>query len=195
MPLITLQSAKGYGWGAASAGPTTAFESIATANGTGSSGVITFNSIPNTYKHLQLRMISKGTLPYGFPAGIRYDFNGDSTSSNYYGHNIRADGTTVSASHGSGNTSYSWTTGGSVGTNVYAVGIMDILDYSSTSKLKTGRTIVGADYNNVATGMIIHASFLWQNTAAINSITLTADSTYTGNFTTASSFALYGIRG
>ena len=30
------------------------FESIATATGTGSSGVITFSSIPSTYKHLQI---------------------------------------------------------------------------------------------------------------------------------------------
>ena len=33
------------------------FYSIATANGTGSSGLITFNSIPSTYQHLQVRGI------------------------------------------------------------------------------------------------------------------------------------------
>ena len=35
------------------------FESIATVSGTGSSGTITFSSIPATYKHLQIRYIGK----------------------------------------------------------------------------------------------------------------------------------------
>jgi hypothetical protein len=173
---------------------TTAFDSIATANGTGSSGVITFSSIPSTYKHLQIRMTSKGSLPYGFPGGIATVFNGDTTTANYYSHNLRADGTAVSASDGSGYTSYFWSSTGSTGTDVYAIGVMDILDYTN-NKFKTSRSFLGADYNNTATGMLIHASFLWQNTAAITSITLTSDPTYTGNWTTATSFALYGIKG
>jgi hypothetical protein len=169
------------------------YDSIATANGTGSSGTITFSSIPSTYSHLQIRMISKGNQPYGFPAGIETIFNSDTTSSNYYNHNIRGDGSSVATSGGSGNISYPWASTGSTGTNIYAVGILDILDYKNTNKFKTSRSILGTDYNG--SGMVILGSMIWKNTAAINSITLISDSTYTGNWTTATQFALYGIRG
>jgi hypothetical protein len=77
--------------------------------------------------------------------------------------------------------------------NIYAAGIMDILDYTNSNKYKTGRSILGTDYNG--SGMFISGSFFWQNTAAITSITLTSDPTYTGNWTTSTSFALYGIKG
>lgn len=173
--------------------PAGAYDSIATANGTGSSGTITFSSIPSTYTHLQLRMINKGGASGSFPAGMQLIFNSDTTSSNYYNHNLRGDGSSVAASAGSNNSSYVWAGGGSTGTNIYAVGILDILDYKDTNKYKTGRSLLGADYNG--SGMVILGSILWKNTAAINSITCISDPTYTGNWTTATQFALYGIRG
>jgi hypothetical protein len=35
----------------------------------------------------------------------------------------------------------------------------------------------------------------WTNTAAINSISIVSDATFGGNWTTATQFALYGIKG
>jgi hypothetical protein len=36
--------------------PSGAYDSIATVSGTGSSGTISFTSIPSTYTHLQIRL-------------------------------------------------------------------------------------------------------------------------------------------
>jgi hypothetical protein len=172
--------------------PDGAYDSLATVTPNGSTGTVTFVGIPNTYTHLQIRMISKGNQPYSFPGGIQTIFNGDTTSSNYYNHNLRGDGSSASASSASGNTSYFWASTGSNGTNVYTVGILDILDYKNTNKFKTGRSLLGTDYNG--SGMVILGSVLWNNTAAINSITLISDPTYTGNWTTATQFSLYGVK-
>jgi hypothetical protein len=175
--------------GAAAGG---SYESIATANGTGSSGTITFTSIPSTYQHLQLRMINKGGSAGGFPAGMQLIFNSDTTATNYYNHNLRGNGSAAAASAGNDNASYVWAGAGSDGANIYAAGILDVLDYANTNKYKTGRSLIGADYNG--SGMIILGSILWKNTAAITSITCISDPTYTGNWTTSTSFALYGIK-
>jgi hypothetical protein len=174
------------------------YYSIATINATGSSASITFSSIPSTYTHLQLRIISCET----YTANPGYDFgamsfNGDNTSGNYYSHFLYGD-TSVHAGSLAGG---SWGNGGagimsgrsySGQGNNYAANIMDILDYSNTNKYKTTRTISGLNnnYSNANQGIWL-TSTLWQSTSAINSITIT---TGTSNFTSNSQFALYGVK-
>jgi hypothetical protein len=165
-----------------------AYESIATANGTGASGVITFTSIPSTYKHLQIRWINKSTSTGSYNL-LR--FNSDS-GSNYADHYLYGDG--ASAIAGADTTQTSINLFGSLVTssasNVYATHIVDILDYTSTNKNKTVRAFGGQDSNG--SGVIFLTSGLWMNSGtAISSLTLTANST---NFTSASQFALYGIK-
>jgi hypothetical protein len=70
-------------------------------------------------------------------------------------------------------------------------GVVDILDYANANKYKTTRNLMGNDYNG--SGNIQLFSGLWMSTSAINTITLT---TSTGsNWTSATQFALYGIKG
>lgn len=187
-PLITTRagaSANAYGWGAASAAGT-AYESIATASGTGSSHIITFSSIPSTYTHLQLRYISNSTLYSGWDV----TFNSN-TGSNYTNHQLNGTGAAVSASGEASQTGYHNPHYSGYATNTYSAGIMDVLDYASTSKYKTVREFFGYDDNSV--GNIIVGSGLWLSTSAISSITITGTNA-TRYFTTASKFALYGIK-
>jgi hypothetical protein len=164
------------------------YESIATANGTGASGVITFSSIPSIYQHLQIRWIDKssGSGSYNF-----LNFNSD-TGSNYANHYLYGDGADDLA--GADTTQTKINLYGSLVTssaaNVYAAHVVDILDYANTNKYKTVRALGGQDSNG--SGVIFLSSGLWQSTAAINSLTITAN---TDNFTTASQFALYGLKG
>jgi hypothetical protein len=172
------------------------YESIATANGTGSSNVITFSTIPSTYKHLQLRFITRGGAAGGYPADISsFVLNSDTTASNYYCHSLFGTGSgTPSTTAGNNNYSgFLQMAGAEALANTYVVGVIDFLDYANTNKYKTIRNLNGADFNG--SGRVIFSSMLWKNTNAISSISITADPTYTGNFTTASSFALYGIKG
>lgn len=160
------------------------FESIATANGTGSSASVTFSSIPGTFKHLQIRTLANDALG----SQINMIFNAD-TGSNYARHRLYGDGTTVAAS-GTATTTNMFNMAFATGTaNIYGSSIIDIVDYASTTKYKTARSLMGWDLNG--SGNLYLTSGLWMNTAAITSITLTAS----GTLTTASTFALYGIKG
>jgi hypothetical protein len=70
------------------------------------------------------------------------------------------------------------------------VGIIDIHDYANTSKNTTSRHFLGVDNNGV--GRIFMSSGMWPSTAAVNSVSIISEA---GNWTTASQFALYGIKG
>jgi len=80
---------------------------------------------------------------------------------------------------------------GSSNTTTYGVMILDIIDYTSTSKYKTLRMISGGNVNG--TGSVISLdSALWQSTSAITSLTIRADSTA---FASGTTISLYGIKG
>jgi len=193
MPVITTRanaSATGYGafLGAAAS---TAFESIATATGTGSSGTITFSTIPSTYQHLQIRYNARCTR-VNTDAGVHLQFNSD-TGTNYTLHQLTGAGSGVSAN---GSTSQNYITIGvatadSSPANVMGVGIIDIHDYANTSKYKTVRSLVGDDQNNT-NGVIYLRSGLWLSTSAITDISIIAQ---VDSWTTTTTFALYGIKG
>ena len=167
---------------------TGAFESIATATGTGSSGTITFSSIPSTYKALQIRtnfIVSAATTVW-----VR--LNGD-TAANYTGHGlVGSQGTaTVYGNTGQNYIVFAGMSAGQIGTTTYpTTAIVDILDYTNTSKNKTVKGISGTEFNATG-GEVDLSSGLWVNTAAITSITI--GNTSSANFSTSSTFALYGI--
>ena len=79
------------------------YDSIATTTvGAGGTTSITFSSIPQTYTHLQLRMLTIGNgsnTASGFMA-----LNCDSTSTNYYTHYLYGNGATAAA--GANQTNY-----------------------------------------------------------------------------------------
>ncbi len=172
-----------------------AFESIATATGTGSSNTITFSSIPSTYQHLQIRAIVKNTNSAAIgTASLMMRLNSDA-SALYAQHYLRGDGAAISASGFKDQTTIycgECETGGEASiANRMGAAIIDIHDYASTSKTKTVRCFSGADLNSTQ-GYINLTSGLWRSTAAVNSITFIAGS---NNFNSQTVFALYGIKG
>jgi hypothetical protein len=169
-----------------------AFESIATVTvGAGGSSTITFSSIPATYKHLQVRAISRTTFA-GPATGINARFNSD-TGSNYALHQLYGDGSSAASYAASAQSSMSIsTTIGSTGlANAFGVFILDILDYGNINKHKTVRCLVGKELNG--SGQAALYSSVWLNSSAVTTLTiLPSDGS---NFSQYSSFALYGIRG
>jgi hypothetical protein len=154
-----------------------------------SASSVEFTNIPQTYKHLEIRSIAKDTAQASGSFNLRARFNNDSAG-NYTLHRLFGQGTSASADAYTGQTSV---VAGNVPangyTNVFGAGVCQILDYTSTSKNKTVRTLSGADVNGSG-GYIFFTSNLWLNTAAITSITLLTDATA---LAANSSFALYGI--
>jgi hypothetical protein len=160
---------------------TSSFESIATALGTGSSGVITFSSIPSTYKHLQIRIT-------GFQATSNDIFIKVNSDAGVRGHWLMGNGSTASAGSeaGTGDGQYFGTFGWNA--TYPSVYVVDVLDYGSTTKAKTIRSLGGYDSNGA--GRVNLLSSLFTTTSAITSITFTSGNSYSSN----SHFALYGIK-
>ena len=163
------------------------YESIATINGNGSTATITFSSIPSTYSHLQVRVMAR-VAAGGEDLTLR--LNGD-TGTNYARHRLTGSGSAAAA--GALTSTTGITTLGSAGmpstANIYAVTVIDILDYANANKYKTAKMLSGQDSNG--SGGVELTSGVWMNTTAVNSLTIRANSS---NFPTAASFALYGIK-
>lgn len=161
------------------------YDSIATVSvGAGGSSTISFTSIPGTYRHLQLRILSQTNNTAQF-SGIVTQFNSDSTLANYYRHDLYGNGTSPGASAAQQRPLIYSGAGPQFG-----VGVVDILDYANTNKYKTVRGISGTDQNGA--GLVALESGLWQNTGAITRIDLTPDSGTA--FIQYSHFALYGVK-
>jgi Fibronectin type III domain len=154
-------------------------------------GGVTFGNIPQTYKHLQIRMNCTAGSNYN-DSDIVMQFNSDSGSgapSNYWKHRIYGSGSAVGNDAGSMNAMQIARGGGA--TNVLGPAIIDIMDYTSTNKNKVVKSLFGQDSNG--SGYIMLSSGVWLSTSAINSITLNG-ANFTG-FGTNTSIALYGIKG
>jgi hypothetical protein len=177
------------GAGAATVGD---YQSIATTTvGSGGTASVSFTSISSSYTHLQIRFIGRDNRTSNPLDTILMRFNSD-TASNYYTHYLRGDGASATAGgfSGTGIDVYR-ITGPTAGASMFGAGVIDILDYASTNKNKTSRSLAGADLNG--SGEIVLGSGLWFATpAAITTITLTPSNGTL--FDQYSSFALYGIK-
>ena len=166
------------------------FESIATTTvGATSVTTISFGDIPQTYKHLHLRVMAKGNLATAaYSCGMR--FNSDS-GTNYSYHRLSGNGAAASSagSHPQANVFFEAT--GTTLSNIFAVSTIDILDYTNTNKYKTTRILGGYDSNGG--GALGLYSSVWSNTAAITNISFSTIGY--GDWLQYSSFALYGIKG
>jgi len=169
------------------------FDSIATISGTGSSGTITFSSIPSTYTALQFRILGR-TSAEQTNTDLYVKYN--SSTSGYANHSIQGNGTAVETKYdtnGSYIIIYQSITGNSVSSGTMGSAIIDIHDYASSTRNKTLKAISGRETNlgSSQSAIWLSSGFL-NNTSAISSISFTLGS---GNWTTNSSIALYGIKG
>jgi hypothetical protein len=174
---------------------TNSYESIATVNlSSAGASSISFTSIPSTYQHLQLRLLLRGDSSAGFGNAVLMRFNGSSTGIYAY-HTIQTlDGSTIYADYDFNRTNIVAMRMPSsfFASNIFAGGVIDILDYANTNKFKTTRTLGSFDTNG-GTNTVNLSSGLWRSTAAINEITFTDDSA--AGFSRYSHAALYGIKG
>jgi hypothetical protein len=172
-----------------------AYESIASFTADGTAATYTFTSIPATYKHLQIRSIGRHAAAISGSTTTFLRFNSD-TSGSYDYHFLRGDGSAVQAYGYANNSSteiYNSLIYNSSTAGAYGAAIIDIHDYSSTTKNKTVKYFSGSDANTASSSFqVVIGSSLWRNTAAISGIQI-----YTGgaNFVSGSTFALYGIKG
>jgi len=162
------------------------YDLIATANGTGSSGTITFSSILQDYEHLQIRYTAKNSST---AVDINVRMNG-ATGSVYARHSLLGNGSTASSTAVTSQTSIPMvdSMASSTTTGLTSAGVIDILDYKNTSKNTTLRALYGQTGN---INRVFLTSGLYNATTAVTSLDFI---TASGNFATVTRFSLYGIR-
>lgn len=174
------------------AGPTGAYDSLATVTvPSGGLASITFAGIPTGYKHLELRSIAR-SLTDGSTADVGFEgFINSDTSANYSRHSIVGDGSTAYANGFASRTylNLGACAGSSTPSNTFAASIALFLDYASTNKNKTIKSLTGLEMNNTNSAMYLHSS-AWYSTSAMTSLKISTG----GSFAPYSQFALYGVK-
>lgn len=153
--------------------PTRTYIPLATSTLSSSSSSITFSSIPSTYRDLFL--VFSGSLSGNNGMNVR--FNGDNGSTYT---RVVMGGNGSSTFGGSSSTSDFMEAGTIVSTS-----ILHIIDYSATDKFKS---VIGR--NGPSNNIVVSVAGTWQNTAAINSITV---SPVNQTMLAGCSISLYGI--
>ena len=152
---------------------------IATTTASGSTGTITFSSIPSTYTDLLL----VSNVQTSTSANLYYQYNG-SSSSVYSDTTVYGDGSSTGSYRRSNQTLHYISYFPSSGQRLVVTSHFQ--NYSNTNVFKsilTRASNASFELNAVAG--------LWRDTSAINSITVALNNS--ANFTSSSFFTLYGI--
>ena len=155
------------------------YEKIATTTLGSGAANITFSSIPATYTDLRVVCVATGSGNFGAR------LNGD-TGTNYSHTDLIGSGSTAS-SYRAGSQSYMVIDNALNGLgSTPQLYTLDIFSYAGSTK-KT--TLVTANEDNNGSGYVSYQVYLWNSTAAINSVTVLGSSTLNAGTTA----TLYGI--
>lgn len=160
---------------------------IQSYSGSDSPGGITFLNIPQTYTHLQLRIYGKSTFAGTSPALV---YLNDDFNANYSFASLDGGGSGSAGNQRYDNRNlmeFQRFPGTTSDSSLFGVGIIDFIDYRSTSFFKTVKAQCGFDANG--SGQVHFGVGVWRNTAAINRILVQL---YTA-IDNSSVISLYGI--
>ena len=160
------------------------YEPLATTTlGSATNSVLVMSSIPSTYTDLVLIVSAKGSGGDG-DTNLYVSFNG--TTSGYSLTRIIGNGSSATSARTTSRTKFESDPAWYLRSSMNNISVINIMNYANTSVYKT--VLSRHNQTDVAT---IGEVGLWQNTAAVSSITL---STAPNNFAVGSTFTLYGIK-
>ena len=175
-----------------------AIEAIATTYLEADVASVAFTGIPQTYKHLQLRISSRDshaadTVEVAIRLGALAPEVLD-TGASYYSQEIRGYQTTESGSTNGPQTSIkcSFSTGTNIDMAGYGCGVVNILDYRNTDKMKSYLATGGQPMNATGYSWISTVGGLWNGEGAIDKITIGAQG-FSTNLVRGSFIAIYGL--
>jgi len=167
------------------------FDLLETTILTTTTATITFSNLNSysAYKHLQIRAVMKDDAGSANLNRVDMRFNSD-TGSNYTYHYLNGNGTVMESAAATSQTRLQFFDVIAGGSDTYTYGaiVIDILDFSNTSKNSTVRSLGGGIAGSERD--ISLASGAWLNTAAITSISIFGNF----NYASGSRFSLYGIK-
>jgi hypothetical protein len=187
----------GLGFWAAAGGPSvpTDYEQIATVFPNGSLSSVVFSSIPQGFKHLQIRYAVRNNETFDAVRGFFLHLAPEPTDAGlgniYRSHMLLGNGSTVTSTATAADFRIiqDFVPTANSTANSFGVGVIDILDYATTSKNKTVRWFAGSlisSSNRVA--LISGARYL---TDAVSTLQMYSN----GAFVNGSRVSLYGIKG
>jgi len=173
------------------------FELISTTVLTANTASVTFSSIPQDYKHLQIRALVKQAGNGDNGANFTMTLNG--ATSGYARHRMFGNAASVLSDVLTSDSSIRFTNGAASSFNTFyslhfTGMVTDILDYASTNKNTTIRSSFGFTATATATAntaQVTLLSGLLNSTSAITSLEISSF----GNLAANCRFSLYGIKG
>lgn len=157
------------------------------------SNTILGGNIPQTFKHLQAKIQSRGDTAAA-ATSLLCQFNGDSTAANYNFQRLLGNGSTVNAVEGVGTVAGAYlgaTAAASASAGTASSKDVDFFNYTGTTFHKQTLT-KSADFEGVTSGTFqaeLYASS-WRSTAAITRLVFSLGA---GNFSIGTRVTLYGL--
>ena len=156
-----------------------------------SAASVTFSAIPSTYTDLVLRISTRTDYSGDYKNPIDITVNGSSTG--YSVTSVFGTGTSAGSNRTSNRAYWSRSYSNSALTTSNTFNSLEVYFSSYAGSAYKVSSAFGATEINSATNNIVNAvANLWQDSAAISSITLVDESA--ANFVSGSSFYLYGIK-
>jgi hypothetical protein len=137
------------------------------------------------YKHFQVRWVARDSSG---GASLILRINSD-TGSNYASHGLHGDGSSVTSVSATSATSINLASIPGPTTNIYGVGVTDVLDFEG-NKNKTTRTLAGRLIPSSNTNIQLRSG-LFINTSAVTSLQFLTNGV---NVDAGSRFSLYGVK-
>lgn len=157
---------------------------------------IAFSNIPQTYTHLELRYVSRAPSSNNTNGVFvnRFLFNGVETS--VYDYQVmKGVGNGTTAASGEANKTngpiIGLHAGNGIGSGYFGCGVIEILDYASSTKNKVTRSLTGCEVSGTLSEVAIYGGH-FRSTNPITGIEIRGDGSGYGRH---SHFALYGIKG
>lgn len=182
----------GWHWGilASSGGAAGAFDLITTTV-LGSSGTISFTGLDTGaagYKHLQIRATLQTDVNNNLNVNPSFRFNSD-TSASYKSHHLNGSGSSVTSSEAGPGSTFDLidaSPGYAGSASIFSGVIIDILDFSNTSKNTTIKALTGS-VNTGETDVTLQSG-VYLKTDAVTSIQ------FTSTFRAGTRISIYGVK-
>lgn len=177
-------------------GPVGAYDAIASITLASATTSITFAGIPQNYSSLVIRSVIRSDKSADTNADMYLTFNGDTSTSSYTRSYLRGNSSAASSAAWASGTYLNVVgdaTAASSTAGIFSPSIIEIMDYTSSSKYKMTRVLQGSNQNTTTSASNVYLSASqWLSYSAITSLTFTLQAGT--NFQPYTTISIYGVQ-
>lgn len=173
-----------------------AYELISTTTLTGTQSSVTLTSGGSwaAYKHLQVRIVARGSTASSYQEDMVMRYN--SVTSGYFSHLMQGNGSTVTSAGATAQAQaiVGYVPAASDTTGSFGATIIDLIDINNTTTNKTFKSLSGMYAVSTRFRIGLQSGSV-ADTSALTSLTFYAKSNLADGFIAGSRFSVYGIKG